>query len=144
MMHKTFCILTDYYNYTHAFSGSMNQSPSHSHPLGGMKYSCFSFSLPVTSENLWRPTSPVVPQFPNTWAWFSYCDANRTTRFVLLNADFTAGLWRTFNHFGNIEKIFFFFIVRDDIPAQRTRWRFPQRRSWTSSRVQTDPATCWL
>lgn len=108
-MHKTFCILTDYYNYTHAFSGSMNQSPSHSHPLGGMKYSCFSFSLPVTSENLWRPTSPVVPHFPNTWAWFSYCDANRTTRFVLLNADFTAGLWRTFNHFGNIEKILFYF-----------------------------------
>lgn len=108
-MHKTFCILTDYYNYTHAFSGSMNQSPSHSHPLGGMKYSCFSFSLPVTSENLWRPTSPVVPHFPNTWAWFSYCDANRTTRFVLLNADLTAGLWRTFNHFGNIEKILFLF-----------------------------------
>lgn len=51
---------------THAFSGSMNQSSSHSHPLGGMKYSCFNFSLPVTSENLWRPTSPVVPHFPNT------------------------------------------------------------------------------
>lgn len=60
--------------YTHAFSGSMNQSDSHSHPLGGMKYSFFSFNLPVTSENLWRPTSPVVPQFPKTLAWFSYCN----------------------------------------------------------------------
>lgn len=109
-MHKTFYILTDSYNSTHAFSGSMNQSPSHSHPLGGMKYSCFSFSLPVTSENLWRPTSPVVPHFPNTWAWFSYCDAKRMTRLVVFfkcRLDWLVD-WRTFNHFGNGEKIFFF------------------------------------
>lgn len=81
---------------THAFSGSMNQSSSHSHPLGGIKYCCFSFSLPVTSENLWRPTSPVVPHFPNTWAWFSYCNAKRNNP-LLFCADSTAGpLIRTF------------------------------------------------
>lgn len=64
----------------HPFSGSMNQSPSHSQPLGGMKYSCFSFSLPVTSECLWRPTRPVVPYFPNILAWFSYWDAHDNMR----------------------------------------------------------------
>lgn len=64
---------------THAFSGSINQSDSHSHPLGGMKYSFFSLRLPVMSENLWRPTSPVVPHFPNILAWFSYCKKQKGT-----------------------------------------------------------------
>ena len=34
----------------HLFWGSTNHSSSHSHPLGGKKYCCFSFILPVTSE----------------------------------------------------------------------------------------------
>lgn len=117
--------------HTHAFSGSINQSLSHSHPLGGMKYSCFSFSLPVTSENLWRPTSPVVPHFPKTWAWFSYCETVKGEVFGLRCWLETAVL--------NFAKI-----VSDDIPSQQRHWRFPQRRSWISSRMQTDPATCWL
>lgn len=59
---------------THVLSGSTRQSPSHSQPTGGKKYSCFSFTLPVTSENLLRFSRPVVPHFPRTWAWFSYCE----------------------------------------------------------------------
>lgn len=54
-------------------AGSTNQSPSHSHPRGGRKRSFFSFTFPVTSEHLWRPTRPVVPHLPSTKAWFSYC-----------------------------------------------------------------------
>lgn len=54
-------------------SGSTIHSPSHSQPFGGRKYSLFSLIFPVTSENLWRPTSPEVPHLPNRRAWFSYC-----------------------------------------------------------------------
>lgn len=54
-------------------AGSTNQSSSHSHPRGGRKRSCLSFTFPVTSENLCRPTRPVVPHLPSTQAWFSYC-----------------------------------------------------------------------
>ncbi|KAG7252047.1 hypothetical protein CRUP_018197, partial [Coryphaenoides rupestris] len=43
---------------SHLLSGSTNHSSSHSQPLGGMKYCCFSLIFPVTSENLLRPTSP--------------------------------------------------------------------------------------
>lgn len=58
---------------SHLLSGSTIHSPSHSQPFGGRKYSLFSLIFPVTSENLWRPTSPEVPHFPKRRAWFSYC-----------------------------------------------------------------------
>lgn len=167
-----FCILeeerrqTDIFNNTHAFSGSITQSPSHSHPLGGMKYCCFNFSLPVTSENLWRPTSPVVPHFPNTLAWFSYCNEKEDVFRFRWRFDWIVNIHNINTYQGQQHhrfKIYFWNIflqclnitqkwdscllcsfVCFNLPAQQTHWRFPQRKSWTFFHVQTDPATCWL
>lgn len=126
---------------THHRSGSTNQSPSHSHPRGGRKRSCLSFTFPVTSENLWRPTKPVVPHLPNTWAWFSYYRGGKKQQCI-------QAIVYTIPSKVSSHKCLYLFLQKQmfciyTVPFQRTHWSFPLRKYWTFSLGQRDRATCW-
>lgn len=54
-------------------SGLTCQSPAHSQPGGGTKFSFTSFSSPVASDHLGRVIAgPLVIHLPSRAAWFSY------------------------------------------------------------------------
>lgn len=128
-----FFLFPIYFYDTYQFSGSTYQSPSHSQPRGGRKHSCFSLTFPVTSENLWRPTRPVVPHFPKTWAWFSYCQREGLVNIVFMQS--TTVVKNDMHHYSIPNTMHI-------LPFQHKHWMFLLQSCWTSSHELKGLTTC--